>query len=490
LLLGAGYGVLITLAFSVITLGRMHTLSVSSLFRGIAGEQPLALKRRYIALAGLCAAAFAALMILTSFNRTIAAIYFAGTVAIFVLLRLFGYGVICAARSMRQSGNPGWRLAMANIARPGALTQSVVLSIGLGLSLLVALVTIDANFREPLRRGVPGETPSFFFLDIQKQQAAEFAQRVKTLAPDGIYAQVPMMRGRLVHINGKEPSTIRAAANIRWVLEGDRGITYASQVPEGSTLSQGSWWSADYNGPPLVSMESAAAEGLGLKIGDTVTVNIAGRNITARIANLRDVNWQTFGMNFVFVFTPSTLAAAPHTFLSTVTFPSGLGGEQEASLAAGLGRSFPSVSIVRIKDTLETIAAIARQLSLAIQGATGIGLLASILVLAGAFSAGLTVRRYDAVMMKVLGASRGKLLSSYIMEFGTLSLVSAAFAAIAGLATAWTILKFVAGEEDFLIPWLAIGSTVAAAIIVTLALGLAGTGRLLTQKPGPALRSL
>lgn len=490
LLLAAAFGILITLAFSIPSLGRMHDTPVSSLFRGEAADAKSRIRRRYVFFAAASAAGFVALVIASAFSKNIAAFYIGGTLAIFALLRLFGYGVIRIARALQRKGGPQLRLAIANICRPGALTQSVVLSIGLGLSLLVALVTIDANIREPLQRGVPGETPSFFFLDIQKQQADAFSNHVKKVAPGGELAQAPMMRGRLVQINGKPPGSVKARENVRWVLEGDRGITYASALPSGSTLASGEWWKADYAGPPLVSMERSAAEGLDLKIGDNVTVNIAGRNITAKIANLREVDWQTFGMNFVFVFTPSTLAPAPHTWLATVTFPGGLGGEEENKLAASMSTAFPAVSMVRIKDTLDTVAAIARQLALAIQGATGIGLLASILVLAGAFSAGMSARRYDAVILKVLGATRKSLMTSYLMEFGLLSLVASVFAAAAGIVSAWGILQFALDSEQFLIPWLTIATTTATAVAVTLGLGLAGTWRILGQKPAPALRSL
>jgi len=468
----------------------MHDAPVSSLFRGEAADTKTGIRLRYTLFAAASAAGFAALVIASAFSKNIAALYIGGTLVIFALLRLFGYGVIGAARRLKHMGGPQLRLAISNICRPGALTQSVVLSTGLGLSLLVALVTIDANIREPLQRGIPGETPSFFFLDIQKQQADAFREHVKKIAPGGELAQAPMMRGRLVQINGKPPESIKARENIRWVLEGDRGITYASELPSGSTLASGQWWKADYAGPPLVSMERGAAEGLDLKIGDTVTVNIAGRNITATIANLRDVDWQTFGMNFVFVFTPSTLAPAPHTWLATVTFPGGLGGEEESRLAASMSEAFPAVSTVRIKDTLDTVAAIARQLALAIQGSTGIGLLASILVLAGAFSAGMSARRYDAVILKVLGATRKSLMTSYLLEFGLLSLVTTLFAAGAGVLSAWAILEFALDSEQFLVPWAAIALTTVLAVAVTLCLGLAGTWRILGQKPAPALRAL
>lgn len=490
LFFGAIYGFLIAFMFSFIPLGRMHDLSVTMLFRGAVENTKSKLRWRYAFAASACMAMFVTTVLVTANSPRIAIIYLAATIAIFILLRFIGVLIVMLAKMAPRVGAPELRLAISNIHRPGALTQSVVLSIGLGLSLLVALVTIDFNIREPLRKGIPGETPSFFFLDIQKQQAGEFANQVKKLAPDGKFDSVPMMRGRLMKINGKDPASVKASENSRWVLQGDRGITYAANLPEGSTLSEGKWWSADYSGPPLVSMESNAAEGLGLKLGDTITVNIAGRNITATIANLRDVNWRSFGINFVFVFTPSTLEAAPHSFLATVTFPSGVGSQQEEALIRGIGNSFPAISMIRIKDTLDAIAALARQLALAIQGATGVGLLASILVLAGAVSAGQSARLYDAVILKVLGASRSRLLKAYLIEFALLSLATAFFAIGAGVAAAWTILELVLEIESFSLPWTSLGAALGAALIVTIILGLVGTWRILGQPVAPMIRTL
>ncbi len=134
-----------------------------------------------------------------------------------------------------------------------------------------------------------------------------------------------MMRGRLVTLRGLPVSQIKASEEVSWVLDGDRGITYATKMPEGSNLTAGEWWPADYRGKPLVSFEAKVAEGLGLSLGDEITVNVLGRNITATIANLRQVEWRSLGINFVMVFSPNAFAGAPHTHLATVTFAERLG---------------------------------------------------------------------------------------------------------------------------------------------------------------------
>src|SRR5450432_1055701 len=218
-----------------------------------------------------------------------------------------------------------WRMALANIHRPGAMTPSVVLSLGLGLAVLVTLTLIDSNLRGQLRQRLPGETPSFYFLDVRSAEIDGFRSFLGKSAPTAKIVGAPMMRGRFVKIGAIRAEDVKAKENAAWVLEGDRGVTYAEAPPEGSILTAGQWWPKDYSGPPLVSMEEEIADGLGLKLGDPVTVNVLGRNIVATIANLRKVNWRSFAINFVLVYSPNTFKGPPHTFLVTAAFPRDVG---------------------------------------------------------------------------------------------------------------------------------------------------------------------
>ena len=247
------------------------------------------------------------------------------------------------------------RLAIANIHRRGALTPSVVLSLGLGLSLLVTVIEIDGNLHRQFASALPEHAPSFFFLDIPSTDADRFDALVHERAPHGAIERVPMLRGRIVAANGVKAEDLKPGEGSAWVLRGDRGITYAATVPEGSRLVAGEWWAPDYAGPPLVSLENRTATDLNLKIGDTVTVNVLGRNVTARIANLRAVDWQSLGINFVMVFSPGTFAGAPHTDIATLTFANGGSTAEETALIKALADIFPTVSAVRVKEALDAV---------------------------------------------------------------------------------------------------------------------------------------
>ena len=212
-------------------------------------------------------------------------------------------------------------MALAAIHRPGALTPSVVLSLGLGLTALVALTLVEANMRAELREAQPGVTPSFFFLDVRGADAGAFVDFVKREAPGVKISETPMMRGRFVQLGDRPVEQVKPSDKVAWALEGDRGVTFADKPPEGSEVVAGTWWPSDYSGPPLVSMEKEVAEGLGLHLGDTVVVNVLGRDIAAKLANLRKVNWRSFAINFVLVYSPNALKGAPYTELVSAALP-------------------------------------------------------------------------------------------------------------------------------------------------------------------------
>ncbi|TXN20769.1 FtsX-like permease family protein, partial [Methylobacterium sp. WL19] len=379
------------------------------------------------------------------------------------------------------------RMALANLHRPGALTPAIVLSLGLGVTLLVTLSLIDANVRRTLTSSLPARAPNLFFLDIPAAEADGFHAELGKLAPGGKIERVPMMRGRIVAINGTPAAAIKPPEDAAWVLDGDRGITYAEDLPEGSNLVAGSWWNAEEGAKPLVSFDAELGRALNLGVGGTVTVNVLGRNLTAKVANLRKVEWRNLGINFVMVFSPGTFRGAPHSDLATLTLAGGPDAGTEAVILRDVARAFPSVTSVRVKDALDTVNDIVGKLVLAIRAASGVAVVASLFVLAGAIAAGHRARLYDAVVLKVLGATRGRLLLAYTLEYGALGIATALFGLLAGTLAGWTIVTRVM-KLDFALDLS--GALVAStlAVVFAIVLGLAGTWRILGQKPAPYLR--
>jgi putative ABC transport system permease protein len=297
-----------------------------------------------------------------------------------------------------------------------------------------------------------------------------------------------MLRGRIVAARGVKAEDLKASSDAEWVLQSDRGLTYTGEIPKGSKVVEGQWWGADYDGPPLVSIEKKIADGLGLKIGDPIIVNVLGRDITASIGNMRTVDWQSLGINFVLVFSPNAFRGAPHTHIATLTeaHPSAAG---DARIIKSVADAFPVVTSVRVREALETIGGVVTNLVLAIRGASAVTLISAILVLGGALAAGHRHRVYDAVILKTLGATRARLLGAYALEYLMIGFATAVFGVIAGSIAAWLI---VSRLMTLSFVWQAgsAAGVVAMALILTVGLGLAGTLLALNQKPATVLRNL
>lgn len=486
--LAALFGLLTSLAFAILPLGHAREVPATALFREQSFERSALPSWPYLLAAGLCLAALAGLAVLTAYDRMISLTFLGAIAFSFVVLRGVAILVAMVARRAPRVRSPALRLAIGNIHRPGALTPSVVLSLGLGLALLVTLALIDGNLRRELTGNLPERAPNFFFVDIQSAEIEGFRALLQKSLPEGKIIEVPMLRGRILAFNGEDVTKMNVPPGGQWVLRGDRGITYAKNRPENSSLTEGSWWAPDYSGEPLVSFSAEEAGELGLKLGDTVTVNVLGRNVTARIANFRKVEWESLSINFVMVFSPNTFAGAPHAWIATVIDPQATASEEAAALKA-ITNSYPTITSVRVKDALDIVNVLLGQLATAIRAAAAVALIASVLVLAGALAAGNRARTHDAVILKTLGATRSTLIRAFCYEYAILGLSTAVFALFAGGVAAWFVVSRIMTLPSSFLPDVAL-TTMAAALVVTVGFGLAGTWRVLGQKAAPVLREL
>ncbi len=486
--LAAAFGLLIAFAFAILPLGRAKRVAASSLMRSQSLD---ALKLPSPAFLLVSVAAFVALAGLALYftdDPYIAAVFLAALVGAFVVLRLVAIGVSALARHAPRVHSPALRLAIGNIHRPGALTASVILSLGLGLTLLSALSQIDGNLRRGLTSNLSERAANFFFVDIQSRDLEGFKAIVKQNDPAGIVSTVPMLRGRIMAFNGVDVNQANVPASVRWVLQGDRGLTYADLVPKDVTLDEGQWWAKDYQGPPLVSFSGEEARELGLKLGDTVTVNVLGRNITAKIANFRKVEWQSMSINFIMVFSPDTFKGAPHAWMATLSDPQAT-TQTEAKVLHAVTNAYPAITSIRVKDALDIANRLVGQIATAIRAAASVALIASILVLAGALAAGNRARIHDAVVMKTLGATRATLITAFLFEYTILGLATALFALMASAGAGWFAVSQIMTLPFTLLPDVAL-LTILLSLGVTVGIGLMGTWQVLGQKAAPVLRDL
>ena len=488
LLTAVGYGLLVSLLFALWPLGRAEQVRAGVLFRDEVAPERVLPRPRILAFTAGAGLLLAGLAILTAEARLLALYYCLGVIGVFVVFIALGNAIAWAARRVTRPRRPELALAIRNLGAPGGLTRSVVLSLGTGLSLLVTVALVDASIINELTSRLPEESPNYFVLDIKRAEIDAFHALVTREVPAAKVAEAPMLRGRLIKLGDRLAEQVKAPPEVQWVLNGDRGLTYSQGIPEGSTVVAGQWWPADYAGEPLVSFEADIAKGLRLAIGDTVTVNVLGRNVTARIANLREVKWESLSLNFVMVFSPNTLAGAPANLLATITLPKHEPVAVEAKLAQQIGRAFPASTAIRVKDAIDAFNAIFSRVMVSVRAAGSVTLLAGAFVLAGALATAQRRRIQQAVILKTLGATSRRILLSHLAEYAVLAGCTAFISLVIGSLAAWITVNRVM-DVDFAFSIRAAAEATLAATVLVAVFGGFGTWRVLKARPVPYLRT-
>ncbi|MDJ0513814.1 MAG: ABC transporter permease [Methyloceanibacter sp.] len=488
LLVAALAGLLTMVLFVLWPLGRASLISPARLMRaGLTDERTRSATPFAIGSAAAGLALFV-LAIAASEERLVTAAISLGILVAFGLLLGFGFLVQRYAARHRRTKPPAVALAWASIGAPGSLARAISVSLGLGLGLLIAVALIHGSLLAEIESHVEVDAPAYYFLDVEPDDLGAFEKTAKTIEAGAKMDNAPMLRGRIVEIKGVPVDKAEISPDTRWVVSGDRGLTYTDSVPGASEIEEGEWWPKDYDGPPLVSFDGELARGLGLKIGDKVTVNILGRNVEAEIASMRKIDWESLAINFVMVFSPSTLKGAPHRLVTTLELPKGTAPEAEANIIQALAERFPLVTAIKIGDIVDAAKSMLAKLMAAISATAGFTLLIGAAVLAGAVSAGQQRRTYLAVLYKTLGATRWQVLSAELIEFGLLGLATALLAVIIATVTAWALCTFVFDITFVFDLWAALG-TIGLALALVLVVGAITTWRVLSVKAAPYLRA-
>ena len=481
-------GLLTMVLFVLWPLGRAASVSPAVLMRAHLSEERERSPWPYAVGSAVAGIALFALAIAGSEERAITASISAGIVLAFLLLTGFGLLVQRLAAKLRRAKPTSLALAIASIGGPGSLARAIAVSLGLGLGLLVATALIHRALLKEIEGNIEADAPAYYFVDVEESDIGKFGDTVKAIVPDAKLDDAPMLRGRIVALKGVPAEKVEANPDARWVLSGDRGLTYTDAVPPASTLVEGTWWPKDYSGSPLVSFDAELAKGLGLKLGDTITVNILGRNVDAKIASLRKIDWESLAINFVMVFSPNTLAGAPHRALTTLELPKGTDPALEGKVIQALSERFPLVTAVKVGDIVEAAKELLTKVMTAIKATAGVTLLIGAAVLAGAVAAGQQQRKYLAVLYKTLGATRWRIVSAELLEFGLLGLATALLSVLVATITAWALCKW-AFDVTFVFSPLAVLETVLLALALVLTVGALTTWRLLSVKAAPYLRT-
>lgn len=484
-LLKAGvFGVLVSLTFALWPLAQARETPAANLFR--TNVMPITTRPRvsYMLAVLVGVVALGSLVVFWAEERNFAYWFVAVSIATVFLLHLGALAVMQIARHAPQPKNAVVRLVLANLHRPGTSTPGVVQALGVGLSVLVAVALIQGNIAKQVQDSIPDQAPAFFFIDIQPHQVEPFDAAVSKVQGAHDLMRRPSLRGRIVKIAGVPVEEVDIDPGVRWAVRGDRALSYAKTPAEGTEFVDGAWWDENYAGPPLISFDSRVASGFGVGVGDTLTVNVLGREITAEIASLRKIDWRTLRFDFAIIFAPGTLENAPHTHIAAIKAPP----SSEPEIERVVAQTFSNISAIRVRDALDAANRIIAGIGTAVTGTASVTVLAGIIVLAGTIAAARTRRIYDSVVFKVLGATRRQIIAAFLLEYGLLGLFTGLVGAAVGTLISWAVIEQIMGMAWIFMPLEATVTVIAAVLFTTLA-GFFGTWRALGEKASRHLRN-
>lgn len=486
LLIAAYYSILISLIFTLWPLAKAKNISARQLFRiSISEPGENNIPKNYIIMIAVMVVMMLAMVFYTAEYRELTGYFIGGMIASFGLLLGTGTLVKKGVSKLPRRFSPALRIALSNITRPGNSTLSIILSLGLGLILLTSISLVEFSLDSEIENRVDTDAPSYFFLDIQKADHDSFQEHMESQEGVSNYRTVPNLRGRITHVKGVPSEEVEVGPEARWILRGDRGMTFADEVPEDNKLVEGDWWPAGYQGDPEVSLSEDAYTALNLQLGDKITINVLGRSFEVAVRSVRSVDWGTFGINYAMMFDPYMLSSAPFTYVGTLKSTA----DREEANYREITQNYPNVTTVRLKEVLENVQVILLQIKGAIDVMASITIVAGILVLSGAIAAGHKGRIYDSAVLKVVGATRKDILKAYIFEFIILGVATGVVAILLGSIAAYGIVVGIMELEwtfSLSIPVI----TVSAAIIMTMTIGMFSIYKAMSVRPAQVLRGI
>lgn len=483
-LLGVAYGLLIALIFAVWPLSAVGRIRPARLFRGYADP---GVRRPGAWAVAVCLGAVGVLLgllLLTSPSPSLPLGFVAACAVSLGLFWVYAWGIRVLAARLPRVGPPHLRQALAGLHRPGSSTGSVLFSLGLGLTVLVVVLLADGNIQDLILRQTPATAPSFFFIDVPKERMADLERTALAVSGVGHVDKTPSIRGRILEINGVPAHEVEVGKGSSWALRSDRALTFAGPMPDRVKLVTGQWWAKDYAGPPLICLDSDIARDFGVGVGGTLTVNVLGRSVTGTIAATREIDYTTGGINHAITFSPGVLEGAPYTWIATAYAERGA----EETLFREITGRFPEVIAISMREVLEEIAAIVADIGLAVRSCAAVTLLAGLLVLAEALRANLRTRHRDAVIFKVLGATRRDVMLALVLEFAMLGAAAALLAAALGTVGGWLFVTRVLDGKWVFLPWTLAG-VVLGGVAATVTLGVLGVRKALSRSAWPVLRN-
>jgi putative ABC transport system permease protein len=483
LLLAALFGLLVGLVFALPPLRRAASISGGALFRLAGLPARVAFSWRALAAQGLAVGALVALAVISVPSPVLALGFCAGAILTLLLLRGIAALLMLLLPRLPAPRDAAFALGLRRLYGPASSLPLMMLSAGAGLTVLAAVAEIRGNLLAEFTGALPSAAPSFYFIDIQPGDLPKFEAAINRTGAAHVLQTMPSLRARILAVAGRPVDQFHPPGRSDWPLRSDIGFTYAATLPPGAVLTQGKWWAPDYLGSPLVSFDADIAQQWGLKIGDTLTVNVLGRKFDLRVASLRKIHWQSLQINFLMVGTPDPFAGAPYTVLATVKADPG----REGDVLAAITDALPEVTGIDVEQVLRAFAGLLGEIGTAVSMVGLVALLAGGLVLVSAAAAEREARIAEAVVLKTLGASRAQIRRAWLIEFAVAGGFAGLAAAIFGtLAAALTIREVFHTDWHFEPAVMAI--TLLASISCMMVFGYISTAQALREPAAARLR--
>jgi putative ABC transport system permease protein len=476
-------GCLATLLFALWPLLSARTVSPAILLRHPVEAGSVRPRRPWLT-ATAVAGGLAALALWQAGPLRIGAVFVGAAAGALGILVLSAWGTRVLAGRLPRSRSLAWRHGLSALNRPGSQAVGVTVALGIGVTLLTAVALLEQGLGRQLDLERRREAPSFFFVDVQPDQVEAFRQTVVAVPGAAPPEMIPVVRARLRAINVEPIERARWAGRPEaWRVTREYVLTFADAPPAGTAVTRGRWWTPEDRGRAWISVEGETARALGVDLGGSLTFDIQGVPVSAEVLSLRKVDWQTLGANFFVIFSPGPLDGAPLAYLGTARVPAGADAMVQERIAA----AFPNVTAIPVRDVLERVTGVLDRIAVAIRLVALFVLGAGLTVMAEALVQSRAQRLYESVLLRTLGATRGRVARVFAVEYGCLGLVAGLGGALTGALTAWIVLRFVLD-----VPPALEATPIVAALLSSVALavgvGFLGTFRLLGRKPLPVLR--
>jgi len=407
----------------------------------------------------------------------------AGLSGLAIVSLLAGWLVVRVFTRFRGVGGVAWRYGLANIARRGSESVVQIVAFGLGLMVLLLLTIVRNDILEDWRGSLPADAPNYFIFNIEPEDWGGISALFKSelgRSPDFL----PLIRGRLSAVKGVPIADYKfPSIQGQNFVQREANLTWSADLPESNRVTQGEWWPAGYKGPMQVSLEEKFAANIGVTIGDELEFSVGGETVSATVASLRYVAWDSLKPNFFLIFSPGDVSNLPQTYLSSLNIP-----DDKGDVLKKLLNKYPGITLLDLEITLAQVRDIIDKAAAAVQYVFAFTLLAGIVVLLAAIQITSDERRFESAILHTLGARRSQILQSIAAEFVALGALAGFLAALGASIVSYGLAEFVFDLSYRIDPVLWLVGLVTGAVIVG-ATGTLATRRAVTEPPVRVLRN-